>query len=157
MGWTGGGGWGGGGGGGQLPKKLLRKEKALKNTMQSDSRKRNREQINGKNCVAQKNCPTPEVNSIFFDGVGGDFHFAGIFFPAHCLCRIFFSAKPSARILVDKHYFLTFPSFLTAYMWITCSKGHSCTFLISMNCFVDGTCFLACFDCICINPLCCGF
>ena len=42
----------GGGRGGQLPKKLLHKEKASKNIMQSDSRKRNREQINGKNCVA---------------------------------------------------------------------------------------------------------
>ena len=41
-----------GGGGGQLPKKLLNKEKEPKNIMQSDSRKRNREQINGKNCVA---------------------------------------------------------------------------------------------------------
>ena len=57
---------GGGGGGGQLPTNLLHKEKAPKNIMQSDSRKRNREQINGKNCVAQKNCPTPEVNSILF-------------------------------------------------------------------------------------------
>ena len=56
----------GGGGGGQLPKKLPHKEKAPKNIMQSDSRKRNREQINGKNCIAQKNCPTPEVNSILF-------------------------------------------------------------------------------------------
>ena len=57
---------GGGGGGGQLPKKLLHKEKAPKNIMQSDSRKRNREQINDKNCVAQKYCPTAEVKSILF-------------------------------------------------------------------------------------------
>ena len=55
----------GGGGGGQLPKKLVHKVKAPKNIMQSDSRKKNREQINGKNCVAQKNCPTPEVKSYF--------------------------------------------------------------------------------------------
>ena len=49
---------GGGGGGGQLPKKkkILHKEKAPKNILQSYSRKRNREQINGKNCIAQKNC-----------------------------------------------------------------------------------------------------
>ena len=47
----------GGGGGLQLPKKLLHKEKAPKNIMQSD--------FNGKNC-AQKNCPTPEVKSILF-------------------------------------------------------------------------------------------
>ena len=56
----------GGGGGGQLPKKLLHKEKAPRNIMQSDSLKRNREQINGKNCVAQKNCATPEVKGILF-------------------------------------------------------------------------------------------
>ena len=54
------------GGGGHCRKKILHKEKAPKNIMQSDSRKRNREQINGKNCVAQKNCPTPEVKSILF-------------------------------------------------------------------------------------------
>ena len=42
----------GGGGGGQLPKKLLHKEKAPKNILQSHSRKRNRERINDKNCVA---------------------------------------------------------------------------------------------------------
>ena len=52
----------GGGGDGQLPKQLLHKEQAPKNIMQSDSRKRNREQINGKNCVAQKNCLIPDVN-----------------------------------------------------------------------------------------------
>ena len=56
----------GGGGGGQLPKKLQHKEKAPKNIMQGNSRKRNREQINGKNCVAQKNCATPEVKGILF-------------------------------------------------------------------------------------------
>ena len=49
-----------------IAEKTLHKEKAPKNVMQSDSRKRNREQINGKNCVAQKNCPTPEVKSILF-------------------------------------------------------------------------------------------
>ena len=53
-------------GGGQLPKKLLHKEKVPKNITQSASRKRNREQINGKNCVAQKNCATPEVKGILF-------------------------------------------------------------------------------------------
>ena len=48
---------GGGGGGGQLPKKkkILHKEKAPKNILQSYSRKRHREQINGNNCIAQKN------------------------------------------------------------------------------------------------------
>ena len=56
----------GGGGGGQLPKKLLHKETAPKNIMQSDSRRRNRVQINGKNCVPQKNCPTPELKSTLF-------------------------------------------------------------------------------------------
>ena len=40
-----------GGAGGQLPKKLLHKEKAPKYLMQCDSRKRNREQINGKNSL----------------------------------------------------------------------------------------------------------
>ena len=108
MGWTGGGGWGGGGGGGQLPKKLLRKEKALKNTMQSDSRKRNREQINGKNCVAQKNCPTPEVNSIFFDGVGGDFHFAGIFFSGSLLMQDFFFGETLSTNFGGQTLFLDF-------------------------------------------------
>ena len=49
----------GGSGGGQLPKRRLHKEKAPKNITQSSSRKRNREQINDKNCVAQQNCPTP--------------------------------------------------------------------------------------------------
>ena len=64
--WDGLGVGGGGGVAGQLPKKLLHKEKAPKNLMQSNSRKRNREQINGKKCVAQKNCPTPEVKSRLF-------------------------------------------------------------------------------------------
>ena len=51
---------------GQLPKKLLHKEKSAKKIMQSDLRKRNREQINDRNCVAQKNCPAPEVKSLLF-------------------------------------------------------------------------------------------
>ena len=48
-----------GDGGGQLPKKLLHKEKVPKNIMQSDSRKRNREQINGKIVYLRKKLPNP--------------------------------------------------------------------------------------------------
>ena len=135
---------------------VVHKEKAPKNIMQSDWRKRNREQINGRNCVAQKNCPTPKVKSILFSEKWwgrGEFFFrptgyVGFFFPRNPQLEFFFGGQT---------LFLDFSIIFTAYMWMTCSKGHSCTFLFSMNCFVDRTCLIACFDCICINQIFCGF
>ena len=40
--------------------------KKKRQQIQCKAIERNREQINGRNCVVQKNCPTPEIKSILF-------------------------------------------------------------------------------------------
>ena len=72
----------------------------------------------------------------------GDFHFAGIFFRLIAYAGFFFRRNPQHEyFLVDKHYLWTFPSFLTAYMWMTCSKGHSCTFPFSTVLLMGHVCW----------------